>query len=431
MPEPHNQAFEDLLAQMKRAGGYDFTHYKRASVGRGVDRRMRATQTIDYGAYGSYLDAHPAEYALLFSALLVNVTEFFRDPLAWDALRTGTLPQVMHDSRERPQLRVWSIGCAAGQEPYSIAMLLAEAMGPAAFADRVKIYATDRDDDALVTARRGRYDDASLARVPHALRERWFHGPAHAQVIDGALRRAVVFARHDVLVDPPLPRIDLLVFRNTLMYFRAATQTDVLTRLHRSLAATGFLFLGRSELLLGESDRFAAHDVGHGVFSKVTPAGPARADEAVSPPRVAAPTRSDLDLRADNARLRHDRAELTSLNAWLAATVDSLGSAVAIVDREGCVRVWNRGAQTLWGLPAAEAHGRELQELAIDAPLDALHHGVREVLRTRTRAALELAACDRHGRALRCHVFIAPLPGQGAGAVIVMDPIEGARSWGC
>src|SRR5262245_10876989 len=121
MQEPHGHAFEALLAQMKRAGGPDFARYKRASIGRGIDRRMLATHTIDYGEYRSYLDAHPAEYALLFSALLVNVTEFFRDPQAWDALRTGTLPQVVHDSRDRPQLRVWSIGCAAGQEPYTIA----------------------------------------------------------------------------------------------------------------------------------------------------------------------------------------------------------------------------------------------------------------------------------------------------------------------
>src|SRR5262245_6010053 len=142
--------FERLLTHLKNTRGFDFTSYKRSTLSRRIQKRLAAVGVDSYTSYLDYLEVHQDEFAQLFNSILINVTSFFRDPEAFDYLRTAIVPKVIASSTGG-DIRIWSAGCASGEECYSVAMLFAEAMGWEAFRDRVKIYATDVDEEALAT----------------------------------------------------------------------------------------------------------------------------------------------------------------------------------------------------------------------------------------------------------------------------------------
>src|SRR3954447_12329175 len=167
-------SFEALLEFLKRTRGADFTGYKRTSLQRRFRRRMEAVGCSSFGDYLDYLEVNPAEYEQLFEMLLINVTEFFRDMPAWEYLRDSLLPELLAAKEADEPVRVWSAGCASGQEAYTCAIVLAELLGVEAYRERVKIYATDIDDEALSQARLGVYGAKEIESVPPALREKYF-----------------------------------------------------------------------------------------------------------------------------------------------------------------------------------------------------------------------------------------------------------------
>src|SRR5215470_16616460 len=270
--EKKSPEFEALLEHLKTSRGFDFTGYKRSSLMRRVTKRMSELPQIKtYGAYQDYLEVHPEEFTPLFNTILINVTGFFRDPVAWEFLAKNVIPKIIKSKQAGEPIRVCSVGCASGEEAYSVAMLLADALGDKGFRNRVKIYATDVDGEALTQARRGMYHDKAVAQVPDKLRKKFLdtHIRGHA-VMDGDLRRCVIFGRHDLVQDAPISRLDLLVCRNTLMYFNSETQSRILARFHFALNDGGFLFLGKSEMLLTRSDLFNTVNLKHRMFSKAT-----------------------------------------------------------------------------------------------------------------------------------------------------------------
>src|SRR5204862_5567828 len=167
------------------------------------------------------------------------------------------------------ELRLWSAGCASGEEPYSIAMLLIRALGEEKVREHVKIYATDIDEEALTEARHGTYPAKAVQDVPRDLLERCFERTDQHYAFRRDLRRAVIFGRNDLVQDAPISRIDLLLCRNTLMYFTAETQSRILARFNFALRPHGHLFLGKSEMLLTHADLFTPVNLKHRVFSKV------------------------------------------------------------------------------------------------------------------------------------------------------------------
>src|SRR5262249_3739154 len=169
-------------------------------------------------------------------------------------------------------IRVWSAGCASGQEAYTAVMLLAEAIGVDAVKERVKVYATDIDEEALEQARRAVYTDRELESLPDELQDRYFDRRPNGGVFSNDLRRVVIFGRHDLLRDAPIPRVQLLLCRNTLMYFNSDVQYSLVQRLQFSLVNHGFLVLGKVEMLLGHSENFEAVDVKQRIFRKAAPA---------------------------------------------------------------------------------------------------------------------------------------------------------------
>ncbi len=343
-PDP---AFEELLRYVKEARGFDFTGYKRPSLQRRVDKRMQALRIDGYGAYLTYLDAHDDEFADLFDTILINVTGFFRDPAAWTYLQDEVVPRIA-EARAGKDIRVWSTGCSSGEEAYTLAMVVAEALGEEALRDRVKIYATDVDQDALSEGRHALYEPERLQGVPEELRSRYFERLDGRFAFRADLRRTVVFGRHDLVQDPPISRIDLLSARNTLMYFTPEAQTRVLRSFHFALRDTGYLFLGRSEMLMTRTTLFQPSDLRRRVFVKTDRS--AQPDER--PPAVGTPAPAQsIDELATEALMRQ-------------AGFEAAPTAQVVVDREGTLVLANVQARILFGLSQRDI-GRPFQDLEI------------------------------------------------------------------
>jgi two-component system, chemotaxis family, CheB/CheR fusion protein len=261
-------SFEKLLLFLRDSRSFDFTGYKRPSLVRRVRHRMREIGSDSFEDYQDILQLQPSEFTALFNTILINVTSFFRDPEAWEQLRTEILPRILQASGSG-QLRVWSAGCSAGHEPYTIAMLLHEEMG-SGFRERVKIYATDVDEDALNCARQASYTERETRGLPDSYRERYFDLVNGRYVFTPDLRRSVIFGRNDLTSDAPISRIDILLCRNTLMYFNAETQSRVVNRLGFALRPNGVLFLGKAEMLLNHQSVFRPIDLKRRFFQRVS-----------------------------------------------------------------------------------------------------------------------------------------------------------------
>jgi chemotaxis methyl-accepting protein methylase len=248
--------FVKLLEYLKRARGFDFSGYKLSGLVRRVQKRMQQVGVASYGEYVDFLEVHPDEFLPLFNTVLINVTGFFRDPEAWRALAERILPRILESKGAGEPIRCWSAGCASGEEAYTLAILLAEALGDDELRQRVKIYATDADEEALAQARQGSYSAAQVEDVPEALRARYFEPAGERYVFRPDLRRSLIFGRHDLVQDAAISRLDLLVCRNTLMYFNVEAQGRILSRFHFALGRGGYLFLGKAETLLSHNNSF-------------------------------------------------------------------------------------------------------------------------------------------------------------------------------
>jgi two-component system, chemotaxis family, CheB/CheR fusion protein len=339
------QEFEGLLQYLKHNRGFDFTGYKRSSLQRRVSKRMQGLKIERYGDYLDYLEVHPEEFARLFNTILINVTAFFRDTTAWECLAEAIVPHIMAEKNPHDPIRVWSAGCASGEEAYTLAMVLAEALGLEAFRRRVKIYATDVDEEALTQARHASYSTKALQPVPAALREKYFETSGDRGVFRTDLRRTVIFGRHDLVQDAPISRLDLLVCRNTLMYFNAETQTRILARFHFALTDQGFIFLGKAEMLLTRANLFTPVHLRHRIFAKV--------------PRPTLRDRLLVVAQAGNMEVGNHLVG----NIHLRDTAfDNTVVAQIVVDRQGNLVLVNQAARTTFGLQPQDV-GRPFYEL--------------------------------------------------------------------
>ena len=264
-PDP---SFETLLEFVRDERGFDYTGYRRPTLMRRFAKRMQEVGSDDWDGYRRYLSEHPEEYVELFNTILINVTGFFRDRETWDLVAAEVIPRLLEERASEAPLRIWSAGCASGEEPYTIAMLLVEALGEDAFKRRVKIYATDVDDEALAQARDAAYTPKQLESVPPELRERYFQQANHGFAFRNDLRRTVIFGHNDLHRDPPISRVDLLVSRNTLMYFGPDVQQRILANFYFALNRGGFLIVGKAEALQSGRNFFAPYNLKRRVFMK-------------------------------------------------------------------------------------------------------------------------------------------------------------------
>ena len=237
---------EELLEFIRDSRGFDFTGYKRSTLDRRIRKRMEQVGATSYPDYRDLLESNAEEFGHLFNTILINVTSFFRDTDTWSYLQREIMPELLAEADPDREIRIWSAGCASGEEAYSLAMVFAEALGIEECARRVKIYGTDVDEEALRDARAGLYTAKALEPVPDELRAKYFDQNGSHFAFRPDLRRRVIFGRHDITRDAPISRLDLLVCRNTMMYFNVETQAQVIDRFHFALREGGYLFLGKA-----------------------------------------------------------------------------------------------------------------------------------------------------------------------------------------
>ncbi len=349
MTEPkENQDFDSLLEYIKQSRGFDFTGYKPSSLRRRINKQMQTHQLESFGDYLDFLQVHPEEFLPLFNTILINVTSFFRDTNAWQHLRNEILPSLIENKLVTEPIRVWSAGCASGEEAYSLAIALHEVLGTEQFRQRVKIYATDVDEEALAQARHAIYKDKDIESLSLRQREQYFESLGEKEYLFRSdLRRAVIFGRHDLVQDAPISRLDLLVCRNTLMYFNAETQGRILHRFHFALNNTGILFLGKAEMLLTHSNLFTPLNLSYRFFTKVISLN--GRDRLLA---MSLATGEDLNKR------RHRNLRLREL------AFDIIPLAQLIIGRNSELLVINMTAQSMFGLNLNDI-GRPFQDLEI------------------------------------------------------------------
>jgi two-component system CheB/CheR fusion protein len=247
--EKPDDPLRDLLVQVSAQTNIDFRNYKSATILRRIGRRMAVTHNSNIRDYGDYLRTHPDEVKELVRAFLIKVTGFFRDPEAFDFLRGSIIPELIDRAKANGRtLRLWSAGCATGEEAYSLALLLADQLGQDFPEWNIKVFATDLAADAISFARRGLYPENVLKDLPHEFRDRFFERIDHGYRISKALRQAVIFGQQDISRGVPFPRIDLVTCRNLLIYLKPDLQQVVLDLFAYSLhQSNGYLFLGKAE----------------------------------------------------------------------------------------------------------------------------------------------------------------------------------------
>ncbi|MCB1906141.1 MAG: EAL domain-containing protein [Rhodocyclaceae bacterium] len=248
-----------LVRQIRVTTGMDFSNYKESTLSRQVLRRMAAMQIPSLEAYGSYIASNRNELTELAGNFLICVTSFFRDPEAFDALRKLVVDMLAAKS-PGDEIRVWVPGCATGEEVYSIAILVAEALGNRCDRYRIQIFATDINGEAVSSARAGIFPEAALSGMDAALVARYFTADEGLYQIDRSLREMILFARQDLVQDPPFVRLDLISCRNLLIYFKSELQERVMKIFHYALHEGGILFLGKSESVGRLGTLFAERD---------------------------------------------------------------------------------------------------------------------------------------------------------------------------
>ena len=302
-----------VLEIVHKVTGVDFTHYKASSLGRRVNRRMVLHRLEKMPDYVRFLRKNPTEVEALYQDILIPVTRFFRNPETLEGLKTTVLPKLFKDGSRREPLRAWVLGCSTGEEAYSLAILCAEFAEAKGSRLPVQVFATDLNGAGIEKARAGLYSKSIAQDVSPERLRRFFAEVDGGYRISKTIRDMCVFARHNVLTDPPFSQIDLISCRNMLIYLEPALQQKVMPLLHYALKPAGFLLLGSSETIGSHRDLFEPADAGHKSYAKkastrrvtfgpVAGFPPGRGKPGSGPERLP-PAGTDLQKEADRVLL--------------------------------------------------------------------------------------------------------------------------------
>jgi len=417
-PEP---GFTELLEMLRATYGFDFREYKEGSLARRIRARLSQVHVKDFFAYTKYLTDNPGEHIALFNTILINVTGFFRDPEAWKILAEDVIPRVVDGAQESRSIRIWSAGCSSGEEPFSVAMLLAEHLGDRASEYLIKVYGTDIDEDALATARHGLYRLEQLKDVPVGLVDRYFARDGQLYRLRRDIRRWCIFGAHNLTQAPPLSHIDLLLCRNVLIYFTSDLQERILARFHYALRENGDLFLGRSESLLARSRLFTARHLKWRVFQRL-PTMSRQVTAVLPEPDPRAP-----GLAGDHSQ----RADVHTAVNRAQRAVEAIPAAVMVIDMTDTVLTWNAAAEQMFDIPIANALARRFRELDVSYRVEGLRARIEDVKARHTAARIEQSAfARRDGTPVHADISIMPLrdgPRQLGVLVFAVEATEHAR----
>lgn len=326
-----------ILNKVKHRTGHDFSGYKASTLNRRLERRMDLKQILDPQEYLAYLGSHPEEVDLLFREFLIGVTNFFRDPLTWATLREKLLPAMLQRAaRTGQEFRAWVVGCATGEEAYTLAILIRDCLADWEEAPEVKIFATDIDQVAIERAREGRYPAGIAQDLTNPHIRRYFSAGNDIYRINREVRDMVIFAEHNALQDPPFTGLDLITCRNLLIYLGRDRQERLMGLFRFALRSQGLLLLGSSESPDYQSEVFSVVDRESRIYRLAGGTLPFRLPEMSGPSRHRhSPPRQESSVRTSDSLSRDVESLLALQFAPPAVVVNDRGEVVYVHGRTG------------------------------------------------------------------------------------------------
>lgn len=268
MPDGDLDQIDQILGALRQGTGVDFSQYKSNTLHRRIRRRMALLKIAGAVEYAAFLRGNPTEVEALYQDILISVTTFFRNPESFEALKTKVFPILLRDRNRQDSLRVWVLGCATGEEAYSLAIALTEYITEIGSRVPLMVYATDINNVGIEKARSGLYPKSIANDISPERLRRFFVEVDGGYRVAKAIRDVCIFARHNVLGDPPFSRMDLITCRNVMIYMEAGLQRKLLPLLHYALKPIGFLFLGPSETIGASRDLFELADAKAKIYSR-------------------------------------------------------------------------------------------------------------------------------------------------------------------
>ncbi|MCK9606159.1 MAG: PAS domain-containing protein [Methylomonas sp.] len=332
-------ALEQIIVLLRARTGNDFAYYKKNTLYRRIERRMGLHQIDAISHYARYLRENLQEQDLLFKELLIGVTNFFRDTVVWEQLKSHAIPALLAEYPKGKQLRAWVSACSTGEEAYSLAMVFKEVLTQSSLEHRfrLQVFATDLDADAIEKARQGCYPAAIAADVSPERLDRFFVAEGNGYRISKEIREMVIFAQQNIIMDPPFTKLDLLCCRNLLIYLDAACQKKLMPLFHYALTAHGILLLGNAETISNFTDLFTVIDSHSRLYRRSDHALPYADIEF--PPKyfpVAAMIQSDISAPKTILNMQHQVEQLLLLHYSPAAVlVNAEGDILYIHGRTG------------------------------------------------------------------------------------------------
>jgi two-component system CheB/CheR fusion protein len=350
-----SSSVEAILERIRETRHFDFRNYKRATLHRRIERRMADRHCRTIADYQALLERQPGEFDALVGAMLIKVTAFFRDADLWAEMARRILPQLLQEKRPGEEIRIWCAGCATGEEAFSIAILLAEAMGSSFQNQDIKIFGTDVDEKAIATARRGIYPRSALTDVPKNLLERYFVEEGDGYAISKDVRRSVVFGVNNLVSDAPISRLDMVLCRNVFIYLDSGLQKRVLTRFHYALRRHGALVLGKSEMIPFAAKIFEPLDLPRRIYRK-----DGKREAAVAQERLVSLLEQETITRTEEAQ-----GELQTVEQFHRDVLQSIRQPLVTTGLDGTILFWNGAASVLWGRAENEVTGKKLASLSL------------------------------------------------------------------
>jgi two-component system, chemotaxis family, CheB/CheR fusion protein len=391
-----------ICTLLRRKTGHDFSRYKTTTLVRRIQRRIQVHQIVSVSAYVDRLRQDPKEAEQLFRDLLIGVTHFFRDPSAFAVLEREVIPRLFDHAGPDGSIRIWTPGCATGEEAYSVAILVREEMLRRDVRPRVQIFGGDIDDEALEFARQARYPEGIAEHVVPERLERFFVKQEHSYQVAKEVREMCIFSTHNLIRDPPFSRMDLIVCRNLLIYLESDLQRHVTNVFHYALRTGGYLFLGPSESVVGPGGLFHTVDKKHRVFTRA---------ETISVPPITLPlperTAGQAPSRPLGTRVGppEQRATVSALErvlldhyapAWV--IVNAQGESVYFSPRTG------RFLEPAVGAPSVDIVGMARKGLRLD-----LRTAIHKAVKTGTTAIHERVTVEVNGDVQQINLVVRPL----------------------